>query len=368
MSGLRSFVLVSLLSLVLAACGGPPRVLVVSAVKPEDTAGTVRIFVATSRASTKQPEYFSGERSSAVGFARLDISVPRSHQVGQLELPGSVSSPGDPASHFTASAVERLSEAEILKQVRAEVARRPPVEREVLVFVHGFNTNFADAAFRFAQIVTDSGFKGVPVLFTWPSRAQILSYPYDRDSADFSRDALETGLRVIARDLGANRFDILAHSMGTLLTVETLRQAAIRGDGSFGGKLRNVMLAAPDIDLDVFKTQLAAIKRPVTVFVSSDDRALDFSRQFAGDKTRLGAISDKDTEVVADLRKAGATIIDLSGDRANDDYNHGKFATTPRIVEMIGKRLGADGLGGGTGGGMLGLDSKASPSFVAREK
>ena len=356
------------LPLMLAACGGPSRVLVVSAAKPEDIAGTIRIFVATSRATTRQPEYFSGERSPSVGFARLDISVPRAHQVGQVELPGSVTSAGDPASHFTVSGVERLTEPEILKQVRAEIASRPHTEREVLVFVHGFNTNFADAAFRFAQIVTDSGFKGVPVLFTWPSRAQLLAYPYDRDSADFSRDALETGLRAISRDLGANRFDILAHSMGTLLTVETLRQAAIRGDGSFGGKLRNVMLAAPDIDLDVFKTQLAAIKRPVTVFVSSDDRALDFSRQFAGDKTRLGAISDKDTEIVADLSKAGATIIDLSGDRASDEYNHGKFASTPRIVQMIGRRLGADGLGGGAGGGLLGLDSKASPSFAARDK
>lgn len=368
MSGLRFVVLVSLLSLVLAACGGPPRVLVVSAARPEDTVGTVRIFVATSRATTGQPEYFSGERSPSVGFARLDISVPRAHQVGQVELPGSVTSAGDPASHFTVSAVERLTEPEILKQVRAEVARRPPSEREVLVFVHGFNTNFADAAFRFAQIVTDSGFKGVPVLFTWPSRARVLAYPYDRDSADFSRDALETGLRVIARDLGANRFDILAHSMGTLLTAETLRQAAIRGDGSFGGKLRNVMLAAPDIDLDVFKTQLATIRRPVTVFVSSDDRALDFSRQFAGDKARLGAISEKDTDVVADLRKAGATIIDLSKDRSSDDYNHGKFATSPRVVQMIGQRLGADGLDGSTSGSMLGLDSKASPSFAARDK
>jgi len=367
-SGLRFVVLALLLPLALAACGGSPRLLVVSATRPEDTAGTVRIFVATSRASTRQPEYFNGERSASLGFARLDISVPHAHKVGQLELPGSVSSAGDPASHFTVQAVERFSEPEMLKQVKAAVGQRRQADREVLVFVHGFNTNFADAAFRFAQIVTDSGFKGVPVLFTWPSRAQIFAYPYDRDSADFSRDALENGLRVIARDLGANRFDILAHSMGTLLTVETLRQAAIRGDGSFGGKLRNVMLAAPDIDLDVFKTQLATIKRPVTVFVSSDDRALDFSRQFAGDKKRLGAISEKDTDTVADLQRAGAQIIDLSGDRSGDDYNHGKFATTPRIVELIGRRLSADGLEGGGGGSMLGLDSKASPSFVARDK
>ncbi|MBA4222462.1 MAG: hypothetical protein C0458_17165 [Methylobacterium sp.] len=368
MSGLRFVVLVSLLSFMLAACGGPPRQLVVSAARPEDTVGRVRIFVATSRAMTTQPEYFSGERSPTVGFARLDISVPRAHQIGQLELPGSVTSAGDPASHFTVQAVERFSEPEMLKQVKTAVAARSQADREVLVFVHGYNTNFADAAFRFAQIVTDSGFKGVPVLFTWPSRAQLFAYPYDRDSADFSRDALETGLRVIARDLGANRFDILAHSMGTLLTVETLRQAAIRGDGSFGGKLRNVMLAAPDIDLDVFKTQLAAIKRPVTVFVSSDDRALDFSRQFAGDKKRLGAISENDTDTVADLKRAGAQIIDLSKDRSSDDYNHGKFATTPRIVQMIGKRLSDDGLDGSTSSGMLGLDSKASPSFAARDE
>ena len=364
MSGLRCLGLALLLPLVLAACGGTPRLLVVSAAKPQDTVGTVRIFVATSRASTGQPEYFNGERSAALGFARLDIGVPRAHQVGQLELPGSVSSAGDPASHFTVGGVERLTEPEILKQLRAEVARRPQAEREVLVFVHGFNTNFADAAFRFAQIVTDSGFKGVPVLFTWPSRAQLFAYPYDRDSADFSRDALETGLRVIARDLGANRFDILAHSMGTLLTVETLRQAAIRGDGSFGGKLRNVMLAAPDIDIDVFKTQLATIKRPVTVFVSSDDRALDFSRQFAGDKARLGAISEKDTDVVTDLSRAGARIIDLSKDRSGDDYNHGKFATTPRVVQMIGKRLSEDGIAGGA----LGVSRTESPDFAARDK
>ncbi len=368
MSVLRLFVLALLLPLALGACGGPPRALILSSARLGDVAGTVRLFVATSRASAGKPDYFSGERSAAVGFARLDITVPREHKAGELELPAGARDGGDPAAHFTVAAVDLLPEAEILRQVRAEVARRSPAEREVLVFVHGYNTNFADAAFRFAQIVTDSGFKGVPVLFTWPSRAQIFAYPYDRDSADFSRDALETGLKVIARDLGASRFDVLAHSMGTLLTVETLRQAAIRGDGSFGGKLRDVMLAAPDIDLDVFKTQLAAIKRPVTVFVSSDDRALDFSRRFAGDKTRLGAISDRDTEIVADLRRAGARIIDISDIRTSDSYNHGKFAASPRIVQMIGQRLGQDGIAeSGTGlGGAIKLDSKASPAFVER--
>ncbi|MFO3796979.1 MAG: methylmalonyl-CoA mutase family protein, partial [Anaerolineales bacterium] len=122
-----------------------------------------------------------------------------------------------------------------------------------------FQSEIADAAYRFAQIIHDSGFKGVPVLFTWPSRGQLLAYPYDRESAYYSRDFLELNLRAIARDLGTTRMDILAHSMGTLLTLESLRQASIRGDGTFGGKLRDVILAAPDVDLDVFRTQMREI-------------------------------------------------------------------------------------------------------------
>jgi esterase/lipase superfamily enzyme len=84
------------------------------------------------------------------------------------------------------------------------------------------------------------------------------------------------------------------------------------------------------------------IKRPVTVFVSADDRALDFSRRFAGDKTRLGAVSAKDTEIIADLEKLGVRIIDLSAVASGDSFNHAKFASSPRVVQMIGQRLQAD--------------------------
>lgn len=336
----RVLALTVLASLALGACG-TPRVLDISAAPSTAIAGKVEMFVATTRESSQKPVYFSGERADALAFARLDFTVPLSHKPGALELPDS--GPGDPAKHFTVTNVRRLDLAPVVADVRREIMRRPATERDVLVFVHGFNTNFADAAFRFAQIIHDSGFRGVPVLFTWPSRGQLLAYPYDRESAYYSRDFLERNLRAISRDLGTTRMDILAHSMGTLLTLETVRQASIRGDGTFGGKLRDVILAAPDVDLDVFKTQMAEIKRPVTVFVSADDRALDFSRRFAGDKTRLGAISAKDTDIIAELEKLGARIIDLSEVASGDNLNHSKFASSPRVVQMIGRRLKEDG-------------------------
>ncbi|WP_168166043.1 alpha/beta hydrolase [Bosea sp. PAMC 26642] len=330
-----------LVPLALAACGGAPRTLMLSTVKPDDLAGRVRIFVATTRETSAEPQYFTGERGLKLSFAQVDITVPRAHKSGELELP-STGSAADPAAQFAVTSVERLDLPPVVARVRREIASRPASERDVLVFVHGFNTNFADAAYRFAQIVHDSGFKGVPVLFTWPSRGQLLAYPYDRESAFYSRDFLETNLRAIARDLGGARVDILAHSMGTMLTLETLRQAAIRGDGTFGGKLRDVILAAPDVDIDVFKTQMREIRRPVTVFASADDRALDFSRRFAGDKTRLGAVSAKDTQIIADLEKLGVKIIDLSDISTSDSLNHAKFAASPKVVQLIGARLKAD--------------------------
>lgn len=336
---LRGVLLALVLPLLVAACA-TPRVLELTQAPAADIAGKVEIYVATTREPSAQPVYFSGERGPKLSFARLDITVPRDHKAGNLELPSS--GPGDPAKHFTATYVQRLDLAPIVSDVRRELQRRPASQRDVLVFVHGYNTNFADAAYRFAQIVYDSGFKGVPVLFSWPSRGELLAYPYDRESAFYSRDFLEGNLRAIARDLGTSRMDILAHSMGTLLTLETLRQAAIRGDGAFGGKLRDVMLAAPDVDLDVFKTQMNQIRRPVTVFVSADDRALDFSRRFAGDKRRLGAVSAKDAEIVAELEKLGVRIVDISEVTSADSLNHAKFASSPKVVQLIGERLRQD--------------------------
>lgn len=332
-------VLALLAPLLLAACA-TPRVLEISQAPRQDIAGKVEIYVATTREASAAPVYFDGERAPKLAFAKLEITVPRSHKPGELELPDS--GPGDPAKHFTATNIERLDLAPVVADVRRDIMRRPASERDVLVFIHGYNTNFADAVYRFAQIVYDSGFKGVPVLFSWPSRGQLLAYPYDRESAYYSRDFLEANLRGIARDIGPGRMDILAHSMGTILTLETLRQAAIRGDGTFGGKLRDVMLAAPDVDLDVFKTLMHVIRRPVTVFVSADDRALDFSRRFAGDKTRLGAVSAKDTKTIAELEKLGAHIIDLSEVSSGDSLNHAKFASSPKVVQLIGNRLRQD--------------------------
>ena len=128
----------------------------------------------------------------------------------------------------------------------------------VLVFIHGYNNRFESAVYRLAQIVHDSDAPVVPVLFTWPSRGKLLAYTYDRESANFSRDALERLLTLLARNPKVDSISILTHSMGNWVTLEALRQMAIR-NGRILPKIKDVMMAAPDVDVDVFRTQLAQL-------------------------------------------------------------------------------------------------------------
>jgi esterase/lipase superfamily enzyme len=162
----------------------------------------------------------------------------------------------------------------------------------VLVYVHGFNTDYDEAAFRVVQVAADGGFRGTHVLFTWPSYRRVLAYGGDREVATASRDALDKLLTDIGRTPGVGRIHILAHSMGAFLTMEALRQVSIAGNGELGGRLGEVILAAPDLDVEVFRQQMARISRPsrISLFVQSDDRALAVSSTVAWDRQRVGAL------------------------------------------------------------------------------
>lgn len=212
----------------------------------------------------------------------------------------------------------------------------------LLVFVHGFNTRFEASVYRFAQLVADSKADAAPLLFTWPSRGKLFDYEYDRDSAIYSRDALEQALTRAADAPQVKEMTVMAHSMGAYLTMEALRQLAIRR-GGLPAKINNVVLASPDIDPAVFSHQFQAFgAHPphITIFVSRDDRALLISRLLAGNLKRLGAIDPSQEPYRSRLEASGhITIIDLTKLKAGDKLNHGKFAQSPEVVKMLGQQL-----------------------------
>lgn len=301
----------------------------------------VDMLVATTRKRVDPTEMFSGDRGPALDFANITVSIPpaSARQVGEVQWPRQV--PGNPATEFVTLKADMIERAQALSWFRRTLRSVP--KRQVMVFIHGFNNRFDDAVFRFAQIVHDSDAPVVPILFTWPSRGSVLAYGYDRESTAYSRNALENLLNAISRDPAVGEISILAHSMGNSLALETLRQMAIR-DGRVAPKIRNVLLAAPDVDVDLAREAITdmgpkASRPSFTLFVSQDDRALAVSRRVWGSTARLGAINPDQEPYKTQLEQANVTVLDLTKLRAGDALNHGKFAASPEVVQLIGRRL-----------------------------
>ena len=328
--------------LALAGCAGRPEGVMVPSGEAPPGVSTVDLLVATTRAPSDQPGVlFSGERGSQLELRDIVVSIPpdASRKIGQVQWPSKL--PADPLKDFSTVSVTPVETA---RAGRSWLGHNLPKSRRVLIFVHGFNNRYEDAVYRFAQIVHDSKTDAAPVIFTWPSRASIFDYSYDKESTNYCRDALEELLRAAVETPEVSEITIMAHSMGTWLAVETLRQMAIR-DGRVPKKIQQVILASPDLDVDVFGQQLRAIGRDVkerpqfTLFVSRDDRALTLSRRISGNVDRLGQINPAEEPYRSMLEKQGITVLDLTALKSGDRLNHGKFAESPEVVRLIGNRL-----------------------------
>lgn len=325
-----------LICLFLAGCGHPTGVM--APVTSSASAGSAQIamLVATTRQPSGDPAtLFTGERSPTPFMTAVTVSIPAGRQEGTVQWPKRL--PPNPSTDFAVTDVQSLR---TVSDGRVWLHRHNK-SGHVLVFVHGFNNTYEDSVFRLAQIVHDSGMDATPMLFTWPSRARLRAYEYDKESTNYSRTAFEQSLRVLAKDPAVKEITILAHSMGTWLAMESLRQMGIR-DGRVNAKIDNVILASPDIDIEVFAKQFVEMgpdKPKFTVFVSQDDRALAASSLITGGISRLGAINPAEEPNRSRLEAGGITAIDLTKVKSNDRLNHGKFAESPEIVQLIGQRL-----------------------------
>jgi esterase/lipase superfamily enzyme len=332
--------LFGLLTVAIAGCGHVVGVLQPVSAKAPGTS-RVDMLVVTTRAPSKDPRLlYTGRRDQNYSVDEISVSIPpdSTRKIGEVQWPRRL--PPNPEKDFTTVAVKRLPPQ--ATSGRAWLHRNLPKNGKVLVFVHGFNNRYGDAVYRFAQIMHDSGADAAPILFTWPSAGKLFDYNYDRESTIYSRDGLETVLRFLAEDPQVSEVTVLAHSMGTWLAMESLRQMAIR-DGRVAPKIKSVILASPDIDVDVFGRQFRDLgnRHPkFTVFVSRDDRALAVSRFVAGNVNRLGQIDPEAEPYRSEAMKDGISFIDLTKLKApGGDLNHDKFATSPQIVRAIGTRL-----------------------------
>nr|WP_277546153.1 MULTISPECIES: alpha/beta hydrolase [Rhizobium] len=339
-SGCLHRVLLCVLIIVLNGCGGHPKGVLTPVADTSVKSTKVNMLIATTRSRSAIPgEMFTGERALKPAFADITVSIPPNsvRKVGEVAWPRRL--PSNPATDFATLKAQEIDEAAAKAWLNTSVRKTP--DGSVLVFIHGFNTRFEDSVYRFAQVVHDSGVHSAPVLVTWPSRGSLLAYGYDRESTNYTRNALERLFQYLAQDREVKEVSILAHSMGNWLTLESLRQMAIR-NGRLPAKFKNVILAAPDVDVDVFSQQIVDMGKQhpqFTLFVSRDDRALAVSRRVWGDVSRLGAIDPEQAPYKEELEINRINVIDLTKVKQGDRLHHTKFAESPEIVRLIGSRI-----------------------------
>ena len=283
------------------------------------------VFIGTTR--LLEEEGFTSERSETVQFARYDISVPPNRELGEINWP-SRGFRADPRKHFlTTDAVIYPEGGDFRRDLAGDLAAHGG---DAVIFVHGYNNNFSEGLYRVAQFAHDLELPGAVVHYAWPSAAKPLGYVYDRDSALFARDGLEALINEVANS-GAKRILLVAHSMGSGLTMEAMRQMAIRGDRAALQKISGVILISPDLDVDVFRAQAHAIgelPQPFVIFGSDRDKFLRLSARLTGQTERLGSLSD--VSRVADLK---VTFLDIG--KFTEGAGHFTLGDSPALILLL---------------------------------
>ncbi len=286
------------------------------------------VYFATNRGFDHLP--FGGDRRTGLIFGEAVVSIPAAHEAGKIEWPRGTP---DPEKHFLLAGTDVYdTDRSFLRKINAELAKRPRGEREVSLFIHGFNSRFADGLYRMAQIGHDLDLPGIAVQYSWPSAGHPLGYVYDRDSALFARDDLERLITLLSRS-NAENVIVVAHSLGSLVTMEALRQMRLRGKSLSG--IDGVVLMSPDIDQQLFKTQvekIGTLPQPFVVFTSENDRALGLAERITGQRGRVGRLSD-----VSELSEYDITFIDVTAFRDGDPLNHFAIANSPALLQILGR-------------------------------
>jgi esterase/lipase superfamily enzyme len=310
----RKRLIAAVLLLFVAACA--PRPMSGSLLPVGDapaSASLVPVLAASLR--SEAPEGSSDDVVALSGVAShyeaLEVSIPPNHKKGKVEA----ASRPDPATSFAVKDSRAFDRTGFQGLIGRSLEAHGGPGQDVFVFVHGFNTNYPEAVFRMAQLLHDSGTSETSVLVSWPSFGQLLRYSADRERSIYSRDFLEAVLKDIAAQPKVGRVHIVAHSMGAMLAMETVRQASFKGDPALLGKLGKIVLIEPDLDFGVFTTQLddiGSLRNHITVIVTKDDFALAVSKKLAGGLPRLGNLDVNAGGPVDVIKSRGVRVIDIT--------------------------------------------------------
>jgi esterase/lipase superfamily enzyme len=299
----------------------------------------VKVLYATDRKpqTAQNALQYLGVRADngALSYGSCEVSIPESHVLAEVERPDiwKLEFHPDPEKHIVLQKVDSEAKAQFLKDVAGMVSASPG--KEAFVFVHGYNVSFEDAAIRTAQLAYDFGFKGAPILYSWPSRGSLFGYLDDEQSVEQTAGSLKQLLEDVAANSGATTVHLIAHSMGNRALLPVLAQLAADPQFKNFGKFGTVVFAAPDVDRDQFMQQVGQIhnsQSKITLYVSQHDQALAASHLLFHKEPRAGE-GGTDTIVMPGLDTVDVSKLSM------DALGHSYFGDNRNVIEDLLKFL-----------------------------
>jgi esterase/lipase superfamily enzyme len=301
------------------------------------------VYFATDRAPSGSrivpASYFSSDKNprAQLTYGTCDVNIPIDHKFGQLETPDifKLEFSPDPKKHFFVKSIDVAERDPFYLKLRAAVEKSP--QKQAFVFVHGYNVTFESAALRTAQIAVDLKYDGAPVFYSWPSRGRLSGYLDDEVSVQWTVDHLRQFLQEVSERSGANKVQLIAHSMGSRALTKAL-QALGSEPAASHIRFQELILAAPDLDVEDFRRMQAAIGSSaahVTLYASSRDKALIASDMVHFLRRRLGQAGSSLFVEPQILDTIDASAVDT------DFLDHSYFADKSILNDVVQLVMGA---------------------------
>lgn len=295
----------------------------------------VNVFYGTDRKikdTTNLKQYFSADRGN-VSYGTVQVSIPSNHDTGKLESPNllKLEFKEDPQKHIVLLDIKKIKKDQYFKELSENI--KTFNSKSALIFIHGYNVTFEDAARRTAQMAHDLDFNGAPIFYSWPSQGSLPKYTYDETNIKWTESNIKDFLYDVITKTDTENIYLIAHSMGNRGLTRAYTRL-LQESPNIASYIKEIILAAPDIDADIFKRDIAPemlkFSAPITLYASSNDKPLKASKAIHAKYPRIGD-SENEVAIIDGIETIDASQINTSF------LGHSYFASDKSLIKDISR-------------------------------
>lgn len=276
---------------------------------------------------------FSKSRDTKIHYGYCRVFIPKSHKIGSTGSSWWQRLRSGIDDHLKLIEIKGMVADDYWSGISSRLAKLEIGERDAVIFVHGYNVSFENAAVRAAQIGFDLSVKGAMAFFSWPSRGALKGYSADEATIEASEPFIAKFIEDFVARSGAEKVHIIAHSMGNRGVLRAINRIANKAQRRTGVLIGQMILTAADVDADTFRDLCSAysrVSRRTTLYVSSRDLAIEASH-WLHDFARAGLLPP--IMIVPGIDTINVTNVDLT------TLGHGYVADARAVLEDIHELL-----------------------------